>query len=499
MSITSNELNYLVWRYLEESGHELAAYALEKLSGCANAPEMKKLALEVPPGYLVEMVQKGILYGLVDKESRKDADYSLWGTLAEKELARLNGTVELKVKSTHDDVEMNGSTADEAKDAQETASQPQKKEELPVVTLSPKVSFSESVSCLWHPLTEVLAYGQRDLTAVISAFNGDEIAESVELCHPIMLDSKPDINIVSWSPQGTVIVTAATNGELRAWLPDGKLKNIATVPSGESRVFCTLVWNTSGQYLISIDMNNEVCLWDGNLSLLQQVQPGAPSALGASSIEACWLDDTKFALTSPRRSIKIYSVAPTGSSTIIKPIGSLAGHDNGATVLSFDPESRLLASASDYDYLIKIWHSNSSHDALTLNAQDNAGLYRHSSPVVCLSWISPSVLLSALMEGVVNVWDTKSGNFNSSTRIFEGFEGRLLFNAQVSPDKKFVATGDNYGHIKVWSIDADGLVERAIYESTNKLAVCDLQWNLTSHKLCVSYNNGPSVVLDWKN
>lgn len=30
MSITSEELNYLVWRYLQEAGHEVSALALQE-------------------------------------------------------------------------------------------------------------------------------------------------------------------------------------------------------------------------------------------------------------------------------------------------------------------------------------------------------------------------------------------------------------------------------------------------------------------------------------
>lgn len=496
MSITSNELNYLVWRYLEESGHDLAAYALNKLSRCSEVQELKPMDNDVQPGCLVELVQKGILYGLVEKDSRKEAAFSLWGALAEKELARLNGTtiVETRVKTDNEDIEMNG----DGNSTKEAISKTEKKETKPVINLEPKVTFGETISCLWHPLTEVLAYGQKTLTAVISAFNGDQIAESVELCHPILSDTKPEINVVSWSPQGTVIISAATNGELRAWLPDGKLKNIATVPGGGDRILCTLLWNTNGQYFISIDMNNEVCLWDGNLTLLQQIQQPVSSGVATSSIEACWLDDFKFAVSSGRRSIKIYSVLPAGSTAVTKPIGSLAGHENGATMLSFDPVSRYLASASDYDYLIKIWHSNSSHDALTLNSPESLVDHRHGSPLVCLSWIAPSVLISFLMEGIVNIWDAKSGENKSSTRLFDVNSGRLLFNAQLSPNSKFLACGDNHGRISIWEVSDEGLSQRGVYEAqVEKACVCDVKWNIHSRKLCVSYNSGPSVVLDW--
>lgn len=504
MSITSNELNYLVWRYLEESGHELAAYALRKLSGSIDAAEIKQIVPEVLPGCLVELVQKGILYGLVEKDARKGAEYSLLGALAEKEIDRLKGTaVVVQTEVSGGDAEMNGNQkpAQPVQDELQIAEQAEPK---PVVQLQPKVILNETISCLWHPLSEVVACGHREPTAVISALLGDKIAESVELTHPFLADTKSEINIVSWSPQGSVLVSAASNGELRAWLPDGRLRNVATAPSTAVdgvAIFCGLVWNSSGHYLLSTDLNNEVCLWDSNLTMLQQIQPPAPSAVATSPMEVCWLDDSKFVVGTARRHIKIYSVSPVGSSTVTKPIGSLAGHENGLSMLKFDPASRLLASSSDYDYLIKIWHSNSSHDAVTLNGTDSTVAHRHVSPLVCLSWVAPAVLMSVLMEGTVNVWDAKTGQNKTSVRLFAGDHSRVVYNAAVAPNMKFLACGDNDGKTTIWKID-DKMTQRGEFVAESKngedAQVCDLDWNPSSRRLCVSYINGPSVVLDWQ-
>ena len=61
MSLTSDEMNYLVYRYLLESGFTHAAFAL----GNESYVDGRKLTdgqREVPPGALISFVQKGLQY-----------------------------------------------------------------------------------------------------------------------------------------------------------------------------------------------------------------------------------------------------------------------------------------------------------------------------------------------------------------------------------------------------------------------------------------------------
>lgn len=70
MSITAPELNYLVFRYLQEAGLEVPSYAL--------ASEIDVLALsnkfndKIPQGELVDLVQKGILYNHIRDYSQEN-------------------------------------------------------------------------------------------------------------------------------------------------------------------------------------------------------------------------------------------------------------------------------------------------------------------------------------------------------------------------------------------------------------------------------------------
>uniref|UniRef100_A0A803RCG4 LisH domain-containing protein n=1 Tax=Cannabis sativa TaxID=3483 RepID=A0A803RCG4_CANSA len=58
-SITSVELNYLVFRYLQESGFTHSAFALGYEAGINKSPIDGNL---VPPGALITFVQKGLQF-----------------------------------------------------------------------------------------------------------------------------------------------------------------------------------------------------------------------------------------------------------------------------------------------------------------------------------------------------------------------------------------------------------------------------------------------------
>ncbi|KAJ1350107.1 Transducin (beta)-like 1 X-linked receptor 1 [Parelaphostrongylus tenuis] len=59
MTFTSSELNYLILKYLQESGLEHSAYVF------FNESELKKsdlMSVQIPSGVLVNIIQRGLYY-----------------------------------------------------------------------------------------------------------------------------------------------------------------------------------------------------------------------------------------------------------------------------------------------------------------------------------------------------------------------------------------------------------------------------------------------------
>ena len=606
MSLTSTELNYLVWRYLQESGFDLAAFALEKHSQCLSYEHNKNLPIisRIEPGCLVNLVQKGILFTLAEEDTRKDGSdrstYSLLGALLQEELDKqkqeeeeakyeqLEGKdnerfalkSEVKAVGSDGDIEMKDGEAEsvEKKDDEEVDA-PEIPIEFTTKSLVPDIKYPECLTTHWHPSTDVFAYGKDNSTAVINAIKDNIIAESVTLNHPNVLQGSNssavdnEITTVSWAPMGNIIVTAGINGELRAWSPDGKLKNIANTaasfdieadaltgykeaPETENTpaLISSLIWSESGQYLLSIAVNNQVCLWDGNnLNLIQIIKSPATPACQTSTIDACWIDEFKFALSTPKDTIKVYvitvpqtngaqfNLAPSiNLDSLVKPIGFLPGHNNNISILEFSTNTKLLASSSDFDYVIKIWKSSSTHESLELNTQTdkkNVGIKLHTSPIIGLFWLNASenesALLSVSMEGIVNMWNTTSGEAIVSTNVFKNEDNfnlptdntvtsfankkdSLIFIASVSPDHRWLAVGDDAGRISIWDVAPSrysgkrkdvlrcmGCHDLEIpsterLENKADIGICDLAWDNTSLKLSVSYKGLESAIFNWE-
>jgi len=71
MSITSDEVNYLIYRYLKESGFEHSAFTFGYESNVVKADINPA---DVPPGTLINFIQKGLQYLEVETHV-KDVEY----------------------------------------------------------------------------------------------------------------------------------------------------------------------------------------------------------------------------------------------------------------------------------------------------------------------------------------------------------------------------------------------------------------------------------------
>ena len=92
MSLTSRELNYLIWRYLQESGFELTAYSLNEQSQCSEYEEnstTKEILLKIKPGCLVSLVQKGLLYTVAESEATGESDFTLLAALIQDDIENM--------------------------------------------------------------------------------------------------------------------------------------------------------------------------------------------------------------------------------------------------------------------------------------------------------------------------------------------------------------------------------------------------------------------------
>lgn len=533
MSITSDELNYLVWRYLQETGHEVTAFALQDETKVHELDERYNSRIEI--GCLVDLVQKGILYS--DDENLVNDK----GELKTKEEIDKSFSLSSVLQKNRESLVFTGRYALESD--QQTDSIPakqnhiiEKQQEKPIEAeqfikvLEKSYSFGPSLCNSWNPVAApVLAIGEGSSTAKIVVLPIDKSGtpQIVDLIHPkglveLSIDSDTptgEITAVSWAPKGHYILTCVENGEMRLWTADGKIRNAMALH--HSPVIC-VQWSPDCTYILSQDTENNTIIWDATTgNAVHSIDIGFLKSLSTANIgsdrknvvlgtDATWIDNTKFATAGINGAILVFQV---GERT---PIGYLHGHVAAIGALSYSDKYQLMASGSD-DCSVRIWKGNSSSSTQVLLG--------HSQAIVSATWLelySPDValVLTSSLDGSVRVWDV----LTSKLVLASFLDGVPIYETGISPDQRWLAVGSEEGLVFIYDVSPAALKQQidaakisiagsAKADNVGKLKIVaqyqpetstvpqdyitGITWSCESNKICISYKLLETVIIDW--
>ena len=479
MSITSEELNYLIWRYLQETGNELSALALQEET---RVLEFEKNYKEnIPVGTLVNFVQRGILYtesellvhpnGKVKPidENHFSENFNLVQALQidkEKYPALVSkGRFELEKLGREDSNELE-STESAGVSADHTESdvrmdQDHDEEEVFAKTLNEIFKLGKAVCLQWNPVSSnILAIGEHDSTAKLIELETTTTDDQIkliektthELRHPFATSATTgkitnQLTCLSWAHDGDSIATGVENGELRLWNKEGKLQNVFNFHKSP---IIAIHWNSSNTHFISTDADNITILWDVNSGVvLQHFESKANQINGNNNnnsnqmfgVDTVWVDTDKFVIPGPGGNLLVYTMSDS------RPIGKLVGHRGTISQLEFNSETKLLASAAD-DNTIRVWHGG--------NGNSIHCFYGHTQTIVSLKWVNNDMLISASMDGSVKLWDCGkklqeiTGNLIAETIV----DGVPIFAGAISDDRERYAAGFMDGQVTVFNLAA---------------------------------------------
>ncbi|CAR27401.1 hypothetical protein ZYGR_0I06750 [Zygosaccharomyces rouxii] len=502
MSMTSEELNYLIWRYFQESGNAVSALALQDETKVLEFDNKYKHL--IPIGTLVNLVQKGILY--TESELLVGHDGSIKKEDADRYGKDFNLVQALQIdKEKFPEIQAKGRFALEHEaeyyDEQEEEQQRQDEEQSNdgfIKTLEEFVKLDEIISCKWNPVSdEILACGGRDsvVTVLRVDVSNKNIKSKIELRHPFAPSSSAgkttnEVTCLAWSPRGDEIVTGVENGELRLWNVEGKLQNIFNFHRGP---IVAIEWNENATHFITTDVENITILWNAVTgTALQHFELRDQSSTAESlGVDIEWIEHDKFVLPGPQGSLMVFQMDED------KPIGKLLGHRGAIGVLEFNSHSRMLLSASD-DHTLRIWRGGSCNSSNTF--------YGHSQSILAASWIDEDKVISASMDGSVRVW-SHSDNALLAVSMADGIP---IFAARLSKDKTKYAVGFMDGQITIY--DVSQLVSQlrqsrssrapitipifGIFQNVKDAnCVYDISWNHNSNEISVAYSKeGGSII-----
>lgn len=479
MSLSSTELNYLIWRYLQESGYDLAAFAFDKQSLCLKYEENKNLEIlsKIEPGYLVNLVQKGLLYSLTEEDIKRDSakseTLSFFGSL-------LNNEKDIELYKTFK-FENNESPVSDMDVDEEV--------KVEVQELQPTTEFSESLLSKWNPSTNILAHIDNESNLSLGKYEKNNFASNKVI-------KTGTLTAFQWNPSGKTIITTNIAGDLCLWSSEGDLrsmtKGVLKSEDNKPSYIVEILWSTDGQFFLTSDSNGRICLWESSsLNLIQEMNKST------DKWSICWLDNFKFSLSTKPGSIILYQISSDFTSNYnVKILGNLDGHKGTVSNLQFNDNSKYLSSYSEVDGVIKLWTSSITAGEVTLNLEDKKIL-----PLVSMDWFNKGEnLITVSIDGTILEWNITDKSLKSQVNIFKHLKVKnsLVYASIISPDERWLAIGDDSGNVFIWDVINHHVKAKFIksIDETNK-GLCDLSWDESSTSLSVAYKGLQSVVLKW--
>ncbi|XP_071495913.1 F-box-like/WD repeat-containing protein TBL1XR1 [Diadema setosum] len=490
MSISSDEVNFLVYRYLQESGFSHSAFTFGIESHISQSNINGAL---VPPAALISIIQKGLQY--VEAEVSINEDGTVVDSRALDSLSLIDAVMPDVISTRKSELrqvaangqnngKVEGSNGD---DPAVTLIQAMHSESMEIdggIEIPPNKATilrgheSEVFSCAWNPRSDLLASGSGDSTARIWNLGEQQTSSQNQLIlrHCIReggqdVPSNKDVTSLDWNCGGSLLATGSYDGYARIWSTDGRL--VSTLGQHKGPIFA-LKWNKDGNYILSAGVDKTTIIWDAQTGECKQQFPFHV----APALDVDWQTNTTFASCSTDQSIH---VSKLGSD---KPIKTFQGHSNEVNAIKWDPSGEMLASCSD-DMTLKIWSMKQDTCVHDLQA--------HSKEIYTIKWSpknvnTPLMLASASFDSTVRLWDVERGIcIHTLTKHQEP-----VYSVAFSPSGKYLASGSFDKCVHIWSTQTGSLVHS--YRGTG--GIFEVCWNHTGDKVGASASDGSVFVLD---
>jgi len=545
MTFNSDELNYLIYRYLKEAGFEHSAFSFGNESR-VTVDRISVAPSEVVPGTLVYIVQKGLQYLEVESTITEDGtEFELEdpiSLLTPYNVKRKALKEDKKDKKRKREVKEEKEIEKERKETKEKPGKSAKKENNNII-VDEEVKIENGAKTKKESKEkekekDSLKSSGSKSTPPSTPLSNSSNTFQVSPNHASNLEGhSSEVFMCSWNPKFPIIASGSADNTARYWtIPDGPCGKKAAEESmrtslilkhtnnqKESKDVTTIDWNSSGtclatgtldgiariwdlkgklkfkleehlgaifalrwsrngEYLLSGSVDSTAIVWDANTGLMKQQFKFHQDAI----LDVDWKNAETFASCSSDRSIFVSQLGRSDR------VCEFLGHEDEVNAIRWNPDGRILASCSD-DKTAKIWSVEQPHSPL-LNLTD------HKKEIYTIKW-SPTgpgsrnpnanlLLATASFDATVKLWDVEAGKcVRTLTKHTDP-----VYSVAFSPCGQYVASGSIDKYIYIYSVK-EGKPIKSFKGNGGIFEVC---FNSTGDKVAACFSNNVVSIIDMK-
>ncbi|KHG08696.1 F-box-like/WD repeat-containing protein TBL1X [Gossypium arboreum] len=529
-SITSVELNYLVFRYLQESGYEAG------INKCTIDGNL------IPPGALITFVQKGLQYlemeaNMSNNDVEMDEDFSFLQPLdiITKDVNQLRQMIKEKRKNIQKDKDKDkekNKDKDKNKDREvdrEHEAERGRVREKERHEKEEREKEREKAESNKEPekQPEELADGdmvmdQEDKDAIGHEENGTSIGQepmdiattstqaSQEACEipgsdvTILEGHTSEVCACAWSPTGSLLASGSGDSTARIWtIADGLcksgaqnsplnvlvLKHVKGRTNEKSKDVTTLDWNGEGSLLATGSYDGQARIWTTNGELRSTLSKHKGPIFSLK-----WNKKGDYLLTgSFDKTAIVWDVKAEEWKQQFE-------FHTGPT-LDVDWCNNVSFATSSTDHMIYVCKIGEIHPIKTF-----AG---HQGEVNCVKWDPTGSLLASCSDDITaKIWCMKQDKYvhdlREHSKLWDVELGKLLYSLNghkdpvysvaFSPNGEYLASGSLDKSMHIWSLK-DGKIVKTYTGNGGIFEVC---WNKEGDKLAACFANNTLCVLDFR-
>ncbi|MEH2369175.1 NB-ARC domain-containing protein [Nostoc sp.] len=290
-----------------------------------------------------------------------------------------------------------------------------------------------------------------------------------DLAKSVFVETLGGIHSVAFSPNGKLLATGDTNGEIRLYqVADGK--QLLTV-KGHIGFIWPVAFSPDGHIFASGGDDQKVKLWNTNTGQCLANLQGHSGGIWSIAFSP---DGQLLASSSEDHTVKLWD---TSSDRCLK---TLQGHRNRVTSVTFSTQGTTLASGSD-DQTVKLWDTGSGQCLKTMKVENSGSrsvafspdcqtlasgchnqtvslfdvftgqcfqtLHGHTDCVNSVAFTSDGLTLASSSDDqTVKLWDTSTGRCLTT---LHGHNSRV-WSVAFSPEGKTLVSGSDDQTVKLW-------------------------------------------------